>query len=232
MKMKIISGLVAMMMVASTAVFGADASLSLDMASAYVFRGVTYNDGLVAHPGVKASGLNGLTVGTWGVLNLDDYDGAVAKNQFSEVDLYGSYTLPIEVVGVSIGYTEYVYPTAAADSDREASLGLSKSAGPIDLAATAYYMVDGPYRNQLYSEVTAGTLIELGAVGLKLGALVAYLAPDEGDSGFSHYLGTAGLTFGPVSASVTYIGQIDDKVLSDDAYDTEVVGTVGVSVAL
>ncbi len=233
MRMKVMSGMVAVVMMAASAVYGADASLSLDVASAYVFRGVTYNDGLVAHPGVKVSGLDGLTVGTWGVLNLDDYDGNAAKDQFSEVDIYGTYALPIECVGVTLGYTEFVYPTAAIDSDREVSLGLGKTVGPVDLAATVYYMVDGLYRKQLYSEFTAGKLIDLGAVDLKLGALVAYLAPDDGEEGFSHFSGTVGLAFGPVSASVVYIGQIDDDVLPDGAgaYDVEVVGMLSAAVS-
>ena len=41
-------GMVAVMLVAGSGLYAAEASLSLDFASAYVFRGVTFNDGAVA----------------------------------------------------------------------------------------------------------------------------------------------------------------------------------------
>ncbi|MDP6631544.1 MAG: MltA-interacting MipA family protein, partial [Kiritimatiellia bacterium] len=43
----------------------AEASVSLDVASAYVFRGATLNDGLVLQPGLEISGLP-VTLGVWG----------------------------------------------------------------------------------------------------------------------------------------------------------------------
>lgn len=222
----------AVMLIAAAA-YGADASLSLDLASAYVFRGATMNDGLVLQPGLEASGAGGLTVGVWGNLDLDDYDGALEKDEFSEVDLYASYALPISLVDLSVGYTEYVYPMGAR-ADREASISLGKSAGPLDLAADFYYGVDGGIRKAFYVELSAGSEFEIGCLGIELGAMAAYRDPDKGDSGFSHWTATAGLSLGPVGASVTYIGQIDDKVLPDAGedsvgYDVDVVGMLSAS---
>jgi uncharacterized protein (TIGR02001 family) len=219
-------------LMATTATYGADATLSLDVASAYVFRGATYNDGLVLQPGMEVGGLAGLTFGVWGNLDLDDYDGTLEKGEFSELDPYVSYDLPVEIVDLSVGYTEYTYPMGA-NADREASVSIGKSAGPVDLAADVFYGVDGGIRKSLYVELSAGSEFELGCLGAELGATVAYANPDEGESGFSHFTATAGLSAGPVGASVTYIGQIDDKVLPDvkdgGGYDVEVVGMLSAS---
>ncbi len=243
MRMKVLSGLVAVMMMAVSSVYGAEASLSLDAASAYVFRGVTFNDGAVLQPGLEVGGLGGLTVGTWGNLDLDDYDGVVADGQFSEVDLYGSYALPCTLLDLSVGYTEYLYPSAGGDADREVGVSVGKGVGPVALAADFYYGLDGLIEKSLYVELSAGSEFELGCLGAELGTAVGYVEPDEGESGFSHFTVSAGLSYGVIGASVMYIGQIDDDVLGDvvkaDAaqgvefgygYDVEVVGMLSAAV--
>jgi len=217
-----------MMMAAGSVLAGGSASL--DLASAYVFRGVTFNDGLVLQPGVKVAEY-GVTLGAWGNLDLDDYAGAVAENQFSEIDLYGSYALPVEAADISVGYTEYTYPGAEGEADREVSLsiGLKVLASP---SVAVYYGVDGGIDKTLYIEGAVGHELELGeGIGLKLGATVGYVDPDGGTSGFSHFTAKAGLSYACLAASVTYIGQIDEEVLPDGAgaYDAEVVGVIGVS---
>jgi len=233
MNMKVLSGLVAVAMMAASAVYGAEASLSLDVASAYVFRGVTYNGGLNLQPGMEVGGLGGLSVGAWGVLDLDDYDGAVVENQFQEVDLYGSYALPCTLLDLSVGYTEYLYPSAGGDADREVGVSAGKAVGPVALAADVYYGVDGGIEKTLYAELSAGSEFELGCLGAALGAAIAYVDPDEGESGLSHFTTSAGLSYGPIGASVMYIGQIDDDVLPDGAgaYDVEVVGMLSAAVS-
>ena len=227
----------------------AEASLSLDLANAYIFRGTTFNDGAVLQPGLEVGGLGGLSVGVWGNLDLDDYDGAVADSQFQEVDLYGSYALPVEALDLSVGYCEYLYPSGGGDADREVSLSAGVAAGVIDLGAGFHYGVDGAIQDSLYVELSAGTGIDLTEeVALDLGATVSYMSPDEGEDGFSHFTASLGLSYAAISVGVTYIGQIDDDVLPDmvaavpaDAmgeggvdgalgYDVEVVGTVGVGV--
>ena len=241
--MKVLSGMVAVAMMASSAVYGAEASLSLDVASAYVFRGTTYNDGVVLQPGLEVGGLGGLTVGTWGNLDLDDYDGAVADAQFSEVDLYGSYALPCTLLDLSVGYTEYLYPSAGGDADREVGVSAGKAVGPVALAADVYYGLDGLIEKTLYAELSAGTEFELGCFGAELGTAVAYVEPDEGEGGFSHFTVSAGLGYGAFGASVVYIGQLDDDVLVDvvkadaaqgvelgNGYDVEVVGMLSAAV--
>ncbi len=97
-------GMVAVMLVAGSGLYATEASLSLDFASAYVLRGVIFNDGAVTQLGLEVSDLGGLTVGAWGNVDIDDYDGALEGGQMSEIDVYASYDLPLEdPVAVSVG---------------------------------------------------------------------------------------------------------------------------------
>ena len=218
---------------------GVGVDLSLDVASSYMFRGVTFSDGLVVQPGLEVSGLP-ITIGVWGNLDCDDYDDMLDSGQFSEIDLYASYAIPVEVIDLSIGYTEYVYPSGGGAGDRELNLSIGYE-NVIALALSLNYGVDGGIEQSFYGEAGIGYETELvQGVGLSLGALVAYLAPDEGEDGFSHYTVSAEVSWSVLSLGMTYVGQIDDDVLPDyvpataesDAalgYDSEVVGTVGVA---
>ncbi|MCK5527074.1 MAG: hypothetical protein KAJ05_07990, partial [Candidatus Latescibacteria bacterium] len=84
----------------------------------------------------------------------------------------------------------------------------------------------------LYLELGLGHEIEWAeCFSVGIGTVVGYLDPDEGDGGFSHYALTAGVSYSLFSASLTYVGQVDDEVLRDGAgsYDVKVYGTIGVS---
>jgi uncharacterized protein (TIGR02001 family) len=230
---KIVIGFV-MGLVLCSGVNAAEVSLGVDAASAYVFRGVTLNDGFVLQPGMKVGGLGGFSVGAWGNLDLDDYGGAVEENQFSEIDLYGSYAVAVKGVELSIGYTEYAYPSGGGDADRELGVGAAVCLAGIDLGAGLYYGVDGGIDQSLYAEISAGKGFCLtDELGLNIGTTLSYLSPDEGSAGFSHFTASLGLSYALFKAGVTYIGQIDDDVLPDvedgGGYDVDVVGTVGVA---
>ena len=205
-----------------------EVTTGLDIRSAYVFRGVTFNDGFVAQPYIDIEGLP-IEFGVWGNFDIEDYDGAVESGQFSEIDIYASYSVPVDVVDLSIGYTEYTFPQGGGDADREigVALGLDAMVSPY---IAAYYGLDGGIDKDIYLELGVGYETEIADdLFLGLGALVGYLSPDEGDSGFHQYELSASLTYDFITAGVTYYGQIDDDVLTDNAYDVEVVGTLGVA---
>ena len=229
-KRMMMGGALAAMLVGATTGMAAEATVSLDVASAYVFRGSTFNDGLVLQPGMEVAGLP-ITLGVWGNFDIDDYDGAVTENEFSEVDIYGSYSLPIDAADLSIGYTEYIYP-AGGEADREVSLsaGLDVALAP---SVGVFYGFDGAIEKSIYVEAGVGHEFAVSEdVAVELGVTVGYMDPDAGKSGFSHYTASVGSGYGCLSASVTYIGQIDDDVLMDVAdggsYDTEIVGVLSV----
>ena len=213
---------------------GAEATVAADFASAYVFRGATFNDGAVFQPYVDVAGLP-IEFGIWGNLDIDDYDDSLDDGQFSEIDIYASYALPlgIDPVGVSVGYTEYVYPNADAEADREIglSVGLDALLSP---ELGLYYGIDGGIDESLHAELAVSqTIVENDTVTVELGASVAFEDPDAGEDGFSYYTASLGASYGILSAGVTYVGQIDDDVLVDvedgGVYDTDVYGTIGIS---
>ena len=150
---KIITTTLAAGLVASSAMAGASATV--DFASAYVFRGSTFNDGFVIQPGVEADGLGlpeeygSVAVGVWGNIDMDDAGGTKQTSQFSEIDWYGSYGLPSLVDGLDlfIGYTEYTYTDTlgggGVPADKEVNAGVGYEVAGVALGATAYSMVGG-----------------------------------------------------------------------------------------
>lgn len=209
-------------------------SLSADLASAYVFRGSTFNDGAVIQPGLEVSGLP-VTIGVWGNLDLDDYGESLDDGQFSEIDIYASYDLPLDFdpVGISVGYCEYAYPSGGGEADREISLSAALDT-VLAPSIAVNYGVDGGIDENFYVELGVEHGIDLSdSVSLSLGAALGYLDPEEGESGFSHADISASLSYGIMSAGVTYIAQIDDEVLVDveeeGSYDVDIVGTLGIA---
>ncbi|MFC1498085.1 TorF family putative porin [Verrucomicrobiota bacterium] len=211
---------------------GSEVSVSVDVASAYVFRGATFNDGLVVQPGLEVAGL--VTFGVWGNLDIDDYDGALEDGQFSELDIYASYDLPLDLdpLGLSVGYTEYLYPSGGGDADREISLsaGFDFIFSP---SLAVFYGIDGGIEEMLYIELGLGHEFPIsseinGEVSIALG----YVDPDGGDAGFSHADVSASVSYKCLSVGVTSVARIDKDVLPDvedgGSYDAELVGSLGV----
>lgn len=242
---KVIAASALLALVSAPVAKAAEASVGLDIASAYVFRGVTYNENFVAQPYLEVSGLP-IDLGVWANYDIESDDArGYTDNQFSEVDIYASYSLPIEAVDVSIGYTEYLYPGVGGDpvvdvgagtaestqgeSDREVSLTLGLGDVLLAPSVGVYYGIDGGIEENLYAQADIGHEIALTeGLNLALGAAVGYLDPEEGEDGFSHYQVSASVTFAILTVGVTYIDTIDDDVLGDD-YDVELVGTVGLA---
>lgn len=210
----------------------AEVSAGAEIASAYVFRGVTLNDGPVLQPSIEISGMP-VTFGVWGNFNLSDYEGNAAENEFSEIDLYGSFDIPLglDPFGLSAGYTEYAYPGGSADADRE--IWLSAAADVLLRPfATLFYGLDGAIARGFYAECGIGHSFTLPAgVSLNIRTSLAFSSPDEGPDGFSHWTAGAVLGWKILSAGITCIEQIDDEVLPDgkQAYDADIVATVGIS---
>lgn len=209
----------------------AETTVGADVGSAYVFRGATFNDEAVVQPSLKATH-GAFTVGVWGNYDVGDYGGAVKDNQFSEIDLYGSYAVPVEGFGLSLGYTEYVYTGSDSEADREPSVRVTLSELPLSPTLGAYYGLDGAIEKSWYFEGGLSHAFKLTEkVALALSGAVGYMEPDEGESGFSHYSVTADVSYGILHAGLTYVGQIDDKVLPDGAgaYDVDLYGLVGIA---
>ncbi|MEA2068951.1 MAG: hypothetical protein U9P12_07115 [Verrucomicrobiota bacterium] len=243
MKNRIAKAVAAGMIAAVAGTAAAETSVTLDFASAYVYRGYTLNDEAVFQPGIEASGLGlpeqigTFTIGAWGNYDFGDYGGAVTPNQFSEIDWYASYAAPIEVVDLSVGVTDYTYPAGSAE-DVELFVGLGYELAGVGLAATVYRGVSG--------DILGGvTTVEFGVdygidftetLSGSLAADARYVDGQKSGYGWNDGTVSAGVAYAlneawSIYGSATYIAQLDDTVLVDGpfAYDVDFLGTVGVS---
>lgn len=241
----VITTTIAAGLVASVATAGVD--VTMDVASAYVFRGVTFNDGPVFQPGIEASGLGmpeawgSVAVGAWANWDISDYDGNVPSSEYSEVDWYASYSLPAFVDGLDlfVGYCEYTYPGLEGGADKEGNAGIGYEIAGIGLGYTIYFNV-GNGAKDLYNEFTLGWGYDISEeLALGLGASAAYIAADEGDSGLADGSLSADISYAlgdvwSIGASVAYIAQLDDEILADTVYapDGTIVGDPGYDVSV
>ncbi|MEI6891223.1 MAG: hypothetical protein V5783_03540 [Pontiella sp.] len=242
---KMITTTLAASLVASIATAGV--STTLDFASAYVFRGVTLNDGAVFQPGIEVSDFGlpeeygAVSVGAWGNYDFEDYTPSGASSStFQETDWYASYSLPAFVEGLDlfVGYGEYTY--GAGVSDEEFSLGAGYEIVGIAVGLTYYQGVGGVISTSTYTELSLGYGFEFTEdFSAEVGARFGFLNPDDGESGFSDYDLSAGVGYvlsekWSIGASVAYIGQGDDDVLADSTatdtgYDVDFVGSIGLA---
>ncbi|WP_372806201.1 hypothetical protein [Pontiella sp.] len=237
---KIITTTIAAGLVASGAF--AEVAVTMDLVSAYVYRGATFLDKPSFQPGVEAAGFGlaeeygSIAFGAWGSYDLDGDNSST----FQETDWYVSYGLPSMVDGLdlSVGYCEYSYGSNSAD--KELSFGAGYDLSGVGLGVTLYQGIGSSLigiGTQTYLEFTAGYGYDFteelsGSIDASLGWLDEGNAGDE--SGFNDYSVSASLGYAlselwSVSGFVSYIGQIDDAVLTDDEYDVSFVGGIGVS---
>mgnify|MGYP001818532280 CR=1 FL=1 len=240
---KIITATVAAGLIAGTAV--AEVSTTFDFASAYVYRGVTFNDGFVFQPGIEAAGLGlpeeygSVAVGAWANMDFGDYDDTLATSEFSEVDLYASYSLPTLVEGLDlfVGYCDYTYPYGGGTSDKEASVGAGYEISGVGLGLTYYQGIGGAINGSSYVEFDVGYGIDFTEeLSGSIDAGFAFADYEGGESGLNDYDIGASVVYAlgevwSAGASLTYIGQGDDEVLPDYnsitgdlGYDVSVVG--------
>jgi hypothetical protein len=232
---KIITAVITIGLAASMAMA---ADVTLDVASAYVFRGVTFNDEAVFQPAIETSGLGvpeeygSVTVGAWGNYDIGDYDDELESSEFSEVDWYFSYSLPelVTNLDIFIGYTEYTYPNGGT-ADKEMNAGLGYSIAGIGLGATVYWNIGGGGLDEyIYYEFAADYGFDITEeLSASIAGTIAGYSKDEGDDGLNDGTISGGLSYvlsdvWSVGLSGTYIAQIDDDVLVDEDLDNGVFG--------
>lgn len=214
--------LVALMLMGGTGTAAAaDATAAVDVVSAYVWRGITFNDGLVVQPSLDVS-KNGFGINVWGNLDVDDYDDSLDSGEFSEIDLTLSYGLDLDAADVSVGYIEYVFPNGG-EGTREVFLSVYK-----DLFAGFTVGIDGYYDfdevDDYYIDLFAGYAFELeNGLALGIGALAGYAGKDMsagGDGGLHEYTFTADAGYAvsdalSLNAFVAYTDSFDEDVLPD-----------------
>jgi hypothetical protein len=243
---KVLTAVMATSLVAGSAMAGA--SGSVDFVNAYVFRGTTVIDEFSIQPGIELTGFGipeqygSVVAGAWSTFS-PFYDGSGEYNNIIETDWYVAYGLPefVEGLDLSVGLTEYQY--AFGLGERELNFGAGYEIAGFALGASANFMIDDEVfltKGQTYMDFTADYALDLSEeVDVGVGGLISYMIQGDGnaiflDDGLNHLelYGSVGYDLSEmwsIGASLTYIGQLDDKVLSDVAYDVNILGMLSIS---
>ena len=241
---KIIIAAMASCLVATIA--SAGTSVTVDFASAYVFRGTTLVDDLVVQPGIEVDGFGlkeecgSIAIGVWGSTAPfeDTYDN------LHETDWYVVYTLPeiVTNLNLSIGFTEYQYAFGAGE--QEINLGAAFALlDALTVGGSVNFMVDDEVtetEDQIYIDLYADYAIEVSEdMDASVGALVGLMKQGDGndaaglDDGFNQFELYGAFSYAindlwSIGGSLAYIAQLDDNVLTDDAHDKGLVAMFSV----
>lgn len=218
----------------------ATATAALDVNSAYVWRGLTFNDGMVFQPSINVAAENGFSVNAWGNLDIDDYNGALNDGEFSEIDLTATYAFTLGPVDANVGIIEYTFPNGA-ESTTEIFAGLSYALGHgFSLGSTVYYDCDQV--DDFYVTAKLGYSYDLNEkTNLSLGGLISFAGSEFTEfyaggtsSGFFNYALNASISykvtdaFG-IGANINFTESMDDDALPDEAVDTTFYGGINLS---
>jgi uncharacterized protein (TIGR02001 family) len=239
----LVFGIAAAVLIGSAGVAAAaEATAITELNSAYVFRGVTLNDGWVVQPSIDVS-KTGFSVNVWGNLDIDDYDGTFNKGEFSEVDLLLQYEFGLGPMTYTAGIVQYLYPHQEDENGRPldgtrevfASAEMEILAG-LALGLSFYYDVDEIH--DFYSNLYATYETDVAKiVTLEFGASAGYVGKDEsvgGERGFDDYNFSLAAKREVIenlelAAKIAYTGSIDRDVLPDQ--DVHTYGGVSASYA-
>jgi hypothetical protein len=219
---------------ATSAEEGIAVSVTSDVNSAYVWRGITFAKGGVWQPALDVSGIKvgqvKLGLNVWTNFNLSTWDGAVQKGQFSEVD----FTLGAELPGgFKASYIEYVFAVggnvdfvaAPEPSTRELMAGWSHDFAvtptvclyyDIEAIKSPFLLVSLARQQKLNDKASVTFQAEAGLAGTKF---AEYYGGTKG--GLYHYAVSARGSYQAtekvgLSALVGYSGGFDKDVLPDE----------------
>ncbi|VWX47031.1 TorF family putative porin [Novosphingobium sp. 9U] len=208
------------------------------LTSDYRFRGVSQSGGDIAvQGGITISHSSGFYIATWASsLDVGDAYGS------TEVDLFGGWTGEVSPgLTLDAGLLYYAYPNGrGADSEFfEPYASVSGQAGPAKIKVGAAYawkqdalpnFYTGRKDDNLYvyGNVDIGVpstpLTVSGHIGYTDGSLAPCYYCNADKSGWDYSIGASMTLFGPLSASVSYVGVSGASV--DSYTDDTVVGTL------
>lgn len=245
MKSTLLASSLALAGICAAPAFAADAEVSIDFKSAYVCTGATALDGWVAQPNLWVGGMKAgeteipLSFDVWGCMDLVRDGTRVFEEIDLEADLdLGALWTPDEGFSWSIGYLEYDYPGNEWNADNLLVFAMGYDCW-INPSFKVKYRVGGDSKNMVEAGLEIGhseTIVEgtaVGDVGVGVTADVWYVSyhdvdgKEELDSGLACADITAKLTVGKAYVGCTYVAQIDDDVLTDEAHDVEWIASFG-----
>jgi len=221
-----------------TPVLAADVTAVVDFNSVYIWRGLTFNNGMVAQPSIDVT-KGGFGFNVWGNYDIDDYDESLDDGEFSEIDLTLSYGWTISEFDVALGYIEYIFPTTdagGAPGTREIYLSLGTDLpASFSLALDIYYDFDE--LDDYYSLLSLSYAHDINdKTSLVVGVAAAYAGDEysaDGDSGFYDYTVSLSISHAindawSIGASTNHVDALDDTKLKDgDEAGTLDVNTYG-----
>ncbi|NOY00605.1 MAG: hypothetical protein GXP30_12850 [Verrucomicrobia bacterium] len=152
-----------------------NASIAVGYNTSYIFRGVNYGDNQVTAQIDYDIPNTPLAIGAW--YGNPTQGRGLNPAQTDELDLYATVSHSFGSVEAWLGYTAYLFPETGGgrlgnSSTNEVGTGIVTSAGPIDLAVSAYYdfNIEG-----WYVDATAGHSFDISdIVSLELSAGISY----------------------------------------------------------
>lgn len=167
-----------------------EASVDVEVFSAYVWRGQVLTDKAVFQPGLTASKA-GFTVNAWSSMNLDGTD---TDGEFTEMDWTVSYAREFGIVGLEVGFVEYTFPNSTGedgDGNVVALAGTREvylSAGlDVPLAPTLTVVRDVDAVDGFYGSLAVGHSFELTEMlSLELSASLGVGDKDYNDGYFGY----------------------------------------------
>jgi uncharacterized protein (TIGR02001 family) len=214
--------------IAGTNAVAADVTTTVDFVSAYVWRGITFNDGFVVQPSVDVSH-NGFGFNVWGNFDVSDNRGTLPQNSFSEVDLTLSYTYEYKILSASVGVIEYLFPGALTPTPNTHEAFVSLDVDVVKgLSVGVAYYYDYGKTDGSYATVGASYGYDLTeALNVSLAAYAAYASQNvsAGAEGGMHdynvslsgsYAVTKAISMG---AFIAYTGSFDTNVLPEQNVD-------------
>lgn len=206
----------------------ADAIVKVDVNSAYIWRGITFNDGIVVQPSVDVALPEGFGVNVWGNLDAEDYDGALQDGEFSEIDLTLSYGFSVGDVKCSVGYIEYLFPHQGDTNGALPGTREVYATAEVDLGAgfstklQIYYDIDEV--NDVYGALSLTYGYDISdELSAEIGALAGYAGKDWSlgeDGGLNEYVVSLSTTYAAnesvkLGANIAYTDTFDTDVLPD-----------------
>lgn len=126
---------------------------TVDACSAYVWRGITYNDGFVVQPALIFT-KRGFGIQTIGTVDLNEYENEIKKNDLSRIDVVASYSKSDFLGGeLKMGFNEYFFPnhnelqpgTNTVDTNRVGVLELNRDETHEMFARLKYFLAGDMY---------------------------------------------------------------------------------------
>jgi len=209
---------------------GVTLAATLDLYSAYVWRGCVINDRPVWQPGATVSYATGdygtLSAGAWSNFDATDRRGHTKFGGISELDYTATYAIDVGPVSLSAGHTWYTFPSVTGntygESTREVFVTAQYNTDIVNPFVRAYYdyvWIEGAYENIGFNKtIKVNDRVSVGSevsVGIGSSNLMAGYYGSNGGPGladfnaslFASYALTDHISVGP---RIAWMSLIDD----------------------